>query len=130
METHIERLDCGHSESPHSDITRGYAVRPNGQRICYGCAEARDKANLLTETRYGAYLHKVRGAEHTLTGWPGWTLARVTALWETQIGGFMGRQTIWRFKAVDVHGQHWYGTSPGPGMYARMHKAKRNKENK
>jgi hypothetical protein len=32
--------------------------------------------------------------------------------------------TLYRFRATDVHGQKWYGTSPGPQMYARMHKAK------
>lgn len=122
----LELLSCGHPESEHSSITRGWATKSDGTKVCYACAEAEEKATLLTSTHHMAYLSQVRGDPHNhkLTGWPGWELATVTALWETSCGGFMRNHNILRFQATDVHGQKWYGTSPGVGMYARMHKAK------
>lgn len=114
----MDKLTCGHPESEHGEHTRGYAELADGSRICYACAEAREKSELLTHDTHTAYL-----VGDTLTGWPGWVIARMTRQWNSAIGGFMGRQTIVRFQAVDVHGQKWYGTSPGNHMYARMHKS-------
>lgn len=119
----IERLDCGHPESAHSSITRGYAIL-HGIKVCYDCAQSQEIADLKTAQRYTAYLTADGPYRHSLTGWVGWKLATVTRLWETSAGGFCRGRNIMRFRATDVHGQKWYGTSPGVGMYARMHKAK------
>lgn len=129
---HGDTLDCGHVLHV-PDATRatgtgasGYARTNEGRTLCYACAHDRAVADLLTSDRMVAYLnvpkHGVRDGGSTLTDWPGGTLARVTYLTRGRhnIGGY-----LYRFTAIDVHGQHWYGTSPGPGMYARMRKAKR-----
>lgn len=115
-------LSCGHPPSPHDTHTTGTAlVWEEGQperEICWGCAEQRELAELRTAQTYTAYLS---GDGTQLQGWPGWTLARVTYLHEGRhnIGG-----KLYRFRAVDVHGGRWYGTTPGKGMYARMRRVK------
>lgn len=116
-------LDCGHLSTPTGYVT-GYAITPDARRICYTCADARELAALATADHYVAYLSNVSQGDDThyrLTTWSGGTLARVTSLnrGHHNIGGF-----LYRFRAVDVHGGHWYGTSPGPGMYARMRRAR------
>lgn len=122
-------LSCGHPPTSDAGCGTGYAtIRETNERICYACADARQVADLLTADRYVAYLkvpvhtptsHTTTGS--TLTTWTGGTLARVTWLTKSRhnIGGH-----LYHFNATDVHGQQWYGTSPGPGMYARMRKCK------
>lgn len=56
-----------------------------------------------------------------ITTWPGGHLASVTAEWTVR-NNFAGKIT--RLRAVDDTGAHWYGTSPGRGMYAKIHRAK------
>lgn len=121
-----ELLSCGHLSTPPTSGcgAAGYATRPDGTRICYTCADASERESLKTARAFTAYLSN--GAHSTPTGyhlttWTGGILANVTTLTRGNhnIGGF-----LYRFRAVDVHGQKWYGTSPGPGMYARMRRAK------
>lgn len=119
----IERLDCGHPESAHSSFTRGYAVRQDDTKVCYECAQRQELEDLKTAQHYVAYLSRVDG-RLLLTGWIGWKLATVTESTVTTLSAFGHRHSRVYFRATDVHGQHWYGNSPGEGMYARMHKAK------
>ena len=123
-------LDCGHQSTPQrwadGSGTPGYAREVGtDRRICYACADAREQADLLTHDRYTAYLTPTKPPEPPdwqLTTWTGGVLAWLTApptKGRHNIGGY-----LWRFRAVDVHGQYWYGTSPGPNMYARMRKVK------
>lgn len=111
-------LSCGHPLSPHSAVTTGYAEL-DGRRVCYDCADAHERAALLTERRMVAYLS---GDGERLTTWTGGLLANVTRRHVARNN--FSRDGIVKFRAVDVHGQRWYGTSPGCGMYARMHRAK------
>jgi hypothetical protein len=111
-------LDCGHNPSPHSDYTTGTAHTSTGKEICWECSYKREQEALKRTTHYVAFL---ASDGKTLTTWPGQTLARVTRLW-TIPNNMAGK--LYRFRAVDVHGAAWYGSTPGHGMYARMHKAK------
>ncbi len=129
MSEHRDLLSCGHEPSPHGAHTTGTARRSDGSAICWTCADREQRDALKTAQTYTAYLTHLKTDDgyvkaSILTTWTGGHLANVTRLWQTRIGGFLGRQTIYRFRATDVHGQQWYGTSPGPGMYARMHRAK------
>ena len=113
----METLECGHEESPHSDITRGYGRDDKGNRHCYTCCEKRDRESLKTETRLFAYLSKAIDGTLEITAWPGWKLATVTTI-KTHPTNFGG--SLSRFWARDVFGQYWVGSSPGVGMYARL----------
>ena len=126
----IERLDCGHPESAHSSITRGYAILPNGTKVCYGCAQRQELDDLKTAQHYGGYLSRVEMQGLQITGWVGWKLATVTQSSITTLSAFGTRHSRVYFRAIDVHGNHWYGNSPGVGMYARMHRAKPTKTRK
>lgn len=95
-----------------------------GRRICYDCANAREVAALQTATTYAAYMGGIPEGDYrprSLSTWTGHHLALIT--WcerrRHNIGGF-----LYYFRARDVHGAYWYGTSPGPNMYARMRRAK------
>lgn len=116
-------LDCGHEPSPHSEHTTGTARTQDGREVCWKCSYAMERAALLTEKCYMAYL--TRGSEprgqRVLTTWPGQLLARVTSSNTVKRRGFYGAAfELTYFRAADVHGQRWYGTSLGIGMYARM----------
>lgn len=119
----IELLSCGHPESEHSPITRGWAIKQDGTKICYDCAHSQELANLKTSQHYCAYLTRKDG-HLLLTTWVGWTLATVTESTMTTLSAFGHRHSRVYFRAIDVHGTKWYGNSPGEGMYARMHRAK------
>lgn len=123
-------LSCGHLPTSDAGCGTGYAItHDTNERICYDCANAREVADLLTADRYVAYLKvpehtptsQPRHPKASLTTWTGCTLARVSRLTKSHhnIGGY-----LYHFNATDVHGQQWYGTSPGPDMYARMRKCK------
>lgn len=111
-------LDCGHEPSPHSEYTTGTAHTSDNREICWDCSYAGELSAMRTAQHYGAYLS---GNGSRLTTWPGQPLAVVTSLVERRVG-FGGSRFY--FKATDLDGQHWHGTSPGPGMYARLHRSK------
>ena len=106
-------LDCGHTPTVTDGCGTGSATDRAGRTMCYDCANAGERDALKTGDTYTAYLTRDTATNQpVLTTWPGGALARVTAVWETSIGGFLGRHKITRFRAVDVHGAHWYVTSP------------------
>ncbi len=115
-------LDCGHVESPHSDITRGYGTDSAGKRHCYACCQKADLATMAETGRIAAYLSS---DGKSITNWPGLPLMHVTAEWETSAGGFARRTQITRVRATAADGSKWYGRGPGRGMYIRMHRAAR-----
>lgn len=123
----MKNLDCGHEPSVHGEHTTGTARTRDGREICWECSHAGEVAAMSTADSYTAYLVDKLGTpdisnpRYVLTDWPGKVLARVTYLNKGRhnIGG-----SLYRFRAVDTKGAYWYGTSPGPGMYARMHRAK------
>lgn len=119
-------LSCGHQPSPHSEYTTGTAYTNDGREICWSCADKQQKQELKTADRFVAYLTpatkgRFSATGYVLTTWSGGVLACIEYLSK---GRHNIGSTLYRFRAVDVHGQRWYGTSPGPGMYARMRKAK------
>jgi len=116
----MANLSCGHEPSPHGPHTTGTAHTPNGREICWGCADNEQRESLKTEERWDAYLSS-DGKQ--LTTWTGGKLADVTELWWRDGVNFGGTRRYY-FRARDVHGQRWHGTSPGHSMYARMRRSK------
>lgn len=52
----LELLECGHPESEHSEITRGYGTDAQGNRHCYTCCAEQDKAQMRNQGRITLYL--------------------------------------------------------------------------
>jgi hypothetical protein len=68
----MEKLDCGHEPSPHSDITTGYGITPDGKKHCYACCAENDKARMIETGRATLYLTKEKESGRALiTNWPG-----------------------------------------------------------
>lgn len=121
MSEPIELLECGHPESAHLSITRGYGTDKDGKRSCYTCCQAGDIKTMQETGRIDAYLSS---DSKTITNWPGMPLARVTEAWETSAGGFKRGMNITRVRAIAADGTRWYGSGPGAGMYIRLRRAK------
>lgn len=62
--------DCGHPESPHSDITRGYGTNADGATLCYDCCLEQDKENMRTTGKATLYL-VARNGKYFVTNWLG-----------------------------------------------------------
>lgn len=103
-------LACGHEPSPHSNISvsTGTAHLPDGREVCWECADAWQRDQMRASDRLDAYL---TGDGATIATWSGGKLAHVTSK-------VTARRVYLR--AIDDTGKRWHGTSPGPGMYARM----------
>jgi hypothetical protein len=80
--------------------------------------EEGDGLTLSDVSEFGGFIND---GGRTLTTWTGVKLADVTSLVRieryTPSRGYVGVTTV---RAVDAHGQEWYGRSPGVGMYAHM----------
>lgn len=102
-------------------IGTGYATdQASGIRICYACADDQQRAKLLTETVVGAYVLD-NGSQ--ITTWTGGHLMTIESEvthgdWRSAFG------PITYYRAVDVHGQRWYGKGSGRGMCITMRKNK------
>ncbi len=107
-------LVCGHSPSPHSEISTGTAHTVDGREICFDCADREIREDMRTSEHASGYL---KGKE--ITSWSGGLLARVTYR-VTRRTGFHRSERVY-FDAIDLDGKRWYGNSPGDGMYARLH---------
>lgn len=59
-------LDCGHTPSPHGNITTGYGTTRDGRRECYDCCAARERAAMIATGRATLYL-----TGDAVTDWPG-----------------------------------------------------------
>jgi hypothetical protein len=113
---------CGATfpELAGNGVTTGYAtLRDSGERICYACADAQQRADMLTADKYGVYLSS---DGKTLTTWTGGELARVTSE-TTSRTGFHGTK-LTHIRAVGA-GAKWYGKGAGRGMCLTIHRAKR-----
>ena len=86
----------------------GYAITPEGQHICYGCADKRQIADLKDRSKpFFAYLS---GA--SITTWTGGKLMTVTRSRPCQLTRFSythNRNSFRSVHCVDVHGNHWAG---------------------
>ena len=100
-----ETLECGHKESPHSDITRGYGTDADGKRQCYQCCADLDRAYMIEHGRIALYL-----TDKAITNWPASlsfpVLSRTTG--RHNIAGV--RYDVW-FRGPD--GATWHGVQYG-----------------
>lgn len=117
--THV--LDCGHA----SDWNHGSeATTPAGASLCRACAHRHECDALLGATTGFAYL---ASDTLSLTDWSGQgPLAQRRGATRVTRGCTPtgGHYETHRFRAVDVHGQHWACQGPGPSMYVRMRRVK------
>lgn len=118
-------LSCGHSvPAPKAgDCATGYATAEGGLKICYECANAREREAMKSATRFAAYLH---GAEGTITDWPGLKLAQLEGhiskrKMYTPSGG---SYELWTFHARDLDGGLWACRGRGLGMLVHMRRMK------
>lgn len=122
--THV--ADCGHEyhEPWGGTGAAGYTTLPDGKKICYACADERQREELKTADTFVAYMDHDDHMKKIVT-WTGGLLAKCDHVYLAKHRGFHGSYYLrWYFRAVDIHGARWYGTSPGPGMYARMRRVK------
>jgi len=96
----------------------GYAVTNDNRRICYGCANEREKADFAKSEAYFAYMS---GDGKAVTTWTGERLATVTYS-RRHRGGFGGE--YFTLDATAPDGSRWYGRGAGPGMYCRLKRRK------
>lgn len=67
-------LECGHPESQHSSITRGYGKDAQGNRHCYACCADRDREQMRNEGKTCLYLTQDKTGQnqiYMLSNWPG-----------------------------------------------------------
>lgn len=118
-------LDCGHQPSPHGPHTTGTAHTQDGREVCWSCSDDMERTELKTTNRTIGYLDR---DQRTVTTWPGGHLMNVTHTTQhrgcTPTGGYYSTVHL---RAIDVHGQHWHGTSAGPSMCAHLRKSKHRK---
>jgi len=50
------KLECGHEESDHSNITRGYGLDEQGNRHCFECCAKRDAKHMIKDGKTTLYL--------------------------------------------------------------------------
>lgn len=63
--------DCGHLESEHSEVTRGYGTdRTTGKTYCYACCADKDRQIMHDTGRITLYLCGHPG-EYRVKNWPG-----------------------------------------------------------
>jgi len=88
----------------------GYAVLPDGRKICYACADKQQIEELQDRSKpFGAY---VSGDGQTITSWTGGRLMDVTQSWPctlTRRSNWHSSKSYRSFRARDVHGKLWYG---------------------
>jgi hypothetical protein len=63
-------LDCGHPESEHSSITRGYGKDSEGKTFCYDCCAKMDLEFMQSRGKIALYLVN-HDNKYFVTNWPG-----------------------------------------------------------
>lgn len=136
-----ELLECGHPESPHSDITRGYGTDSQGNRHCYACCAERDKQQMRDTGKICLYLTYESGAnmrtdngcnrfafgryfDGKLTNWPG-SLSIPCRVRIGQHNIARTRYDVW----FVFEGQEWHGVQYGENTqicHCRKTKTARN----
>lgn len=108
---------------PHATGT-GYAILPDERKICYACADNRQREELKDRKPFVAY---VAGHGKTITTWTGGVLALITRSTTCRLTrqSFIHGKTIQCIHARDIHGGHWTGRgNPGLAIKLRPVKAK------
>lgn len=113
--------DCGATfPSPPVGIggPSGYAIRWNGDRICYPCSDAYARAAFAVFDVFVAY---VSCNGESITTWPGGFLARITCMSRIRSGFGDAQYSV---DAVAPDGSQWYGRNAGAGMSIRLRRKK------
>lgn len=94
----------------------GYAILPDGERICYACADRMQIEELKDRSKpfcaYVSLVAKDSWLGYKITTWTGGELMRVTAARPcrlTRPSFTHDRKGYMSIHAVDVHGGHWAG---------------------
>jgi hypothetical protein len=111
-------LSCGHEPSPHSEHTTGTVTLPDDREVCWSCGDQWQREYMATHDQLDAYLSS---DGKSITTWSGGHLATVER-GVSRKTGFCGATRMY-LRAVDPTGKRWHGSSPGPGMYARLRKS-------
>lgn len=101
-------LECGHAESPHSEITRGYGKDDQGNRYCYDCCAARDRQAMRDDGRITLYLTGNDASGWYIVNWP--ASLKFKAYVKT------GRHNIARVRYdawFNFEGAQWHGVQYG-----------------
>ena len=134
-----ELLECGHPESPHSDFTRGYGTNDKGERHCYACCAANDRAAMIETGRATLYLVSRPNAAPATVGsgmrarapvhwfvmnWPGSLEFNCfpTVRKSSRGGGFGSQRTDAWFAGPD--GYIWHAVNRGDSQIARCRRTK------
>ena len=108
--THCDRattlLDCGHEPTPTTGIGTGVAHTPDDRKICYDCANARERETFASAERYSAY---VSSDGKAITTWTGAVLAKIVESHKIRGGGFWHGKSYSALTARDPSGRLWYG---------------------
>lgn len=98
----------------------GYAtLTATNERVCYPCADTRERLDMRKERKVFAYL---ASDQRSITSWGGGKLARVTWVSAPRHVGFGRRIYV---NAVDATGQRWHGSGPADsGTYVRLTRSK------
>ena len=107
-------LDCGHTESQHSEITRGYGTDDQGKKHCYDCCLSQDIDSLKESGKLTAY---VSMDGKTVQTWPDSVIAKIVG---SHIVDFGYCRNQISFNAVMTDGTKLVGRGPGTGMYCRV----------
>jgi hypothetical protein len=115
----------------------GYARlrEPADATVCYPCADVRERADVDALPPGGKTVLYLRGpagtnltVPYSLTSWTGGEVLTVWRVRTARVGRAFGWQRApfrYYFRAVSPRtGARYYGTSPGPGMYARVTRCK------
>lgn len=94
---------------PNHTGATGYATLPNGERICYPCADFLKREELKDRSKpFMAYV----GKDNEITSWTGGKLMTITSSRRctlTRQSFTHDRKGYRSIHAVDVHGGHWAG---------------------
>lgn len=116
----MELLDCGHPESEHSAITRGYGKTAEGKKHCYECCAKQDRESMLRLGKTCLYLtidtevnshgsnQWVHG-DHKLTNWPGSFEIKIKCLKKGNHNIAGNRYDLW----FEFEGGQWWGVQYG-----------------
>lgn len=113
-------LSCGHHPSPHSYTTTGTAHLPDGQEVCWKCADAMQREDLKDRSK--PFVAYVSSDGKTITSWTGGHLMRVTRSTRCTLTrqSWVHGKAYSSIRATDCHGGKWYGRgSPGIAISLR-----------
>jgi len=106
--------NCGHPESEHSPITRGYGTDKNGKTACYDCCLKQDLQYLKENGKLDCY---VSSDGKSITTWPGLKIATITCSHVVDFGYCRNQLS---FDAIMPDGTRLKGRGPGNGMFCRV----------